>query len=78
MKTARDAFAAWDEGGKVIDLNAWRAANQDRFRSGRDEAPEFVPRPRRNHRPSMPAAELAATLSVVAVALALIMRILTF
>ena len=76
MKTVRDTFTPWDD-GKIIDLNAWRAANLDKVRAERDETPEYVPRPRRSH-PSMSASELVSTLSVVAAALALILRVLTF
>lgn len=75
---------------KVIDLNAWRAANLDLLQKevdGRDwdggepEEPELVlpaPRARRDHRRAMCAAELAATLAVAGVAVALMLRVLMF
>ena len=78
-------------GDNVIDLNAWRCANPELRREepaeerhwvdGEPAEPEPVlpaPRVRRDHRRVMLAAELASTLSVVAVAAALILRVLTF
>lgn len=75
----------------VIDLNAWRAANLDLFQEetadgpdwngGEPEEPELVlpePRARRDHRRAMCAAELAATLAVAGVAVALMLRVLMF
>lgn len=81
-------------GGKVIDLNAWRAANLDEFPpepdgpGGESGGPEWeagtpdepyspAPRVRRSHR-AMLTAELISTLCVAAVAVALIVRVLTF
>lgn len=76
-------------GDKVIDLNAWRAADLEEDDEVRDELdwdemgpdrPEEeppAPRPRRSRR-AMLAAELVSTLCVVAVALAIIVRVLTF
>ena len=79
---------------KVIDLTAWRAANPELVeeereepvwdgggsgweREGPEELSAPVPRPRRSRR-TMLTAELVSTLSVVAAALALIVRVLTF
>lgn len=75
---------------KVIDLTAWRAANldgeeaEDRAGLDWDEAgPDWTeeeppaPRPRRSRR-AMVTAELVSTLSVVVVAVAIIVRALTF
>lgn len=76
-------------GGKVIDLTTWRAANLDEalgepeeldgeYGGDEWEEPELpAPRPRRSRR-SMLTAELVSTLSVVAAATALIVRVLTF
>ena len=73
----------------VIDLTAWRAANLDEalgepeeldgeYGGDEWEEPELpAPRPRRSRR-SMLTAELVSTLSVVAAATALIVRVLTF
>ena len=78
------------ETGKVIDLNAWRAASLDELRveprepEWDDEAPDEpglvlpAPRPRRNHRRIMMAAELASTLAVAGTAVALMLRVLLF
>ena len=80
--------------GKVVDLNVWQqAANQDEspeeaedllWESGEPvweaelvEEPLPAPRSRRSER-AMLAAELVSTLSVVAAAVALIVRVLTF
>lgn len=75
---------------KVIDLNAWRAANLDLFQEeacgpdwdgGEPEEPELVlpvPRARRDHRRAMCLAELAATLAVAGAAFALMLRVLLF
>lgn len=76
---------------KVIDLNTWRADNLDvageepqdfgweyggdQWEPGGPASP--APRPRRSRR-SMFTAELVSTLSVVAAAVALIVRVLTF
>lgn len=78
---------------KVIDLAVWRAANLDQEEPEESawdggegewtaEAPEEspavpAPRPRKSRR-AMLTAELVSTLSVVAAALALIVRVLTF
>lgn len=79
---------------KVIDLTAWRAANLnlveeaweqpawDGGEPGQDAEPVEeltvpAPRLRRSHR-AMVTAELASTLSVVAAALVLILRVLAF
>lgn len=74
------------DGGKVIDLTAWRTAGADEAEDGldwerveperRDEEPP-APRPRRSRR-AMFAAELVSTLCVVAVAAAIIVRVLAF
>ena len=80
--------------GKVIDLNAWRAANLDELQAGpqdeldeaewADEAPDEpglvlpAPRPRRDHRRVLAAAELASTLAVVGTTAALMLRVLLF
>lgn len=78
------------DAGKVIDLNAWRAANLDQLREEPDEGewadevldePELVlpaPRPRRDHRRALVATELASTLAVVGTTAALMLRVLLF
>lgn len=70
---------------KVIDLNQWRAANLEELRdwdcgeaAWAEELPAVpAPRPRKSRR-AMVIAELVSTLSVVAVAVAIIVRVLTF
>lgn len=80
-------------GGKVVDLTAWRTENLDgpsdepmdeltwaaESCGELDEADPAVPvpRPRRSRRAVL-TAELISTLSVVAVAAAIILRVLTF
>mgnify|MGYP001042661398 FL=1 len=75
-------------GDKVIDLNAWRtdALEEDEVRGELDwdeigpdwpEEEPPSPRPRRSRR-AMLTAELVSTLCVVAVALVIIVRVLTF
>lgn len=79
------------DAGKVIDLNAWRAANLDQFREESADEPEWIgeapdeaelvppaPRPRRNHRRALVATELASTLAVVGTTAALMLRVLLF
>lgn len=74
------------EGGdKVIDLSAWKAENlveleEPEFQSGLGEyeGRELVRRPRRRHEAARNRAELAATLAVVGLMAALILRILMF
>lgn len=82
------------DGGRVIDLNAWRAANRSwaapeeepdarSWDCGDSETvePELVlpaPRPRRDHHRAMFAAELASTLAVAGTAAALMLRVLLF
>lgn len=78
------------EEDKVIDLNAWKAANPGLLQEeagapdwdgGEPDEPELVlpaPRARRDHRRAMCAAELAATLAVAGAALALALRVLMF
>ena len=72
------------DGGQVIDLTAWRAANLDELEDEPDWAVEeevpaiSTPRPRKSHDRAVVAAELVSTLSVVAVAVVLILRVLTF
>ena len=74
-------------GDKVIDLSEWRAANPeeswDQWADGTEEAAEG-PEPglpvcrERKSRRAVFNAELISTLSVVAVAAAIILRVLTF
>lgn len=80
-------------GDKVIDLNAWRAANLAMLEQEVPEEAEWpgeasgeadegepevpAPRPRKSHR-AMLTAELASTFSVVAVTVALAVRVLAF
>lgn len=70
---------------KVIDFAAWKAENlvelEELERSsglGNYEGRELVRRPRRKHTAARVQAELAATLAVVGVMAALILRILLF
>ena len=78
------------DGDKVIDLTAWRAANSDEAEDETGDGLEWetvepdwtdeeppAPRPRRSRR-AMLTAELVSTLSVVAVAAAIIVRVLAF
>lgn len=74
-------------GDNVIDLSAWRAAEPDELQDeldwddveGDEPEPVLPPaRPRRDHRRAMVAAELLSTLCVAAVAVVLIVRVLTF
>lgn len=76
-------------GDNVIDLNAWRAANQDlepeaagEREAGWSEPEELglnVPAPRyRKSRRAAVLAELASTAGVVAAALAIILRVVVF
>ena len=74
------------DGDKVIDLNAWRAVNSDEAEDGPEwetVEPDWpggalpAPRPRKSRR-AMLVAELVSTLSVVAVAAAIIVRVLAF
>lgn len=80
--------------GKVIDLNAWRAANLDQFREEPADEPDEeewtdetldeaelvlpAPRPRRHHRRALAATEPASTLAVVGTTAALMLRVLLF
>ena len=74
------------EGGdKVIDLSAWKAENlveleepESQSGLGEYEGRELVRRLRRRHEAARNRAELAATLAVVGLMAALILRILMF
>lgn len=73
---------------KVIDLSAWKAENlveleepeepESQSGLGEYEGRELVRRPRRRHEAARNRAELAATLTVVGLMAALIVRILMF
>ena len=72
-------------GDNVIDLAAWRAANQGQWDEPSQEyeaaVPELdipAPRARRSHRRARLYSELASTLAVAGVALALLVRVLAF
>lgn len=75
---------------KVVDLTAWRAANAEEAEDETGDGLEWeavepdwtgdalpAPRPRKSRR-AMLTAELVSTLSVVAVAVAIIVRVLAF
>ena len=68
---------------KVIDLAAWKAENLVELEDpesglGLYEGRELVRRPRRRHDSALVKGELAATLSVVGLTLAMMIRVLVF
>lgn len=73
---------------KVIDLAAWKAENlvepepelaeEPESALGQYQGRELVRRPRRRHQDALIRGELAATLSVVCVTAALMLRVLVF
>ena len=78
-------------GDNIIDLNAWRAEDEDGLWAETQDGPDWAgeeldepepaasaPRPRRDHRRAMLIAELVSTVCVAAVAAVLILRVLTF
>lgn len=68
-------------GDNVIDLAAWRAANQELWDEPRQEEPELeipAPRMRRSHSRARLYSEFASILAVAGVALALMVRMLVF
>lgn len=79
---------AWPQGGgdKVIDLAAWKTENLVELEEPKEpesglalyEGRELVRRRRRKHDALQARAELAATLAVVGVMAALILRVLLF
>ncbi|MCI9223405.1 MAG: hypothetical protein HFF22_08565 [Oscillospiraceae bacterium] len=76
--------------GRVVDLAAWKAENLMELDRAGEETPEpesglaayggreLRRRPREKHRAALALGELAATLSVAGLALALILRVLLF
>ena len=82
----RSTAAAAAREDKVIDLAAWKAENLVELEEldgpesglGSYEGRELVRRPRRRHDSALVKGELAATLSVVGLMLAMMIRVLVF
>lgn len=82
----RRSTAAAAREDKVIDLTAWKAENLVELEEpdgpesglGSYEGRELVRRPRRRHDSALVKGELAATLAVVGLMLAIMIRVLVF